>query len=236
MNPTNSPQPYTQWADVDFRSELEKLNAALSHLSNAPKTMAEVNAKIKDIQGVLFANKFPAQRLDIAEQKLKQAAAQVAKAKEALQEHVEKKTALNQRLAEAQRSAQEGQSRLNVFKAAVAAEEQVQAEGAVPDLTQTSANLVKAFMPPGVSAVVSDQISIVMNAALAQLQTQVANIVQEAQPVQNAQQSQQTQNQAIPRPNETSKPSSTVPRNSNSHSTKGIQPQCPALADPWHGR
>ena len=81
MNHTPVLIVYGPWGNAELRTELEKLNAALPHLSNTPKATAEVNQKIMEIQDILFANKRPAQRLDIAELKLKQTAADVAKTK-----------------------------------------------------------------------------------------------------------------------------------------------------------
>ena len=186
----NDSDPYATWSETDLKAELERLQAALTHLHNNTAATQLITKQIGQVKEQMFASKRPGQRLDMAEKTARQATAAVQKAQEAITEHEKKTQQLQTKLQEAQRLEQEAQQKLAAVKAAVAeAATTAQAEAA-PDLTETSANLIKAFIPQGVNATVQDQITIVMNQALAQMQSQVNLIVQTASATPQVQASQ----------------------------------------------
>ena len=243
-------EPYATWSETDLKAELERLQAALTHLRNNTAATQLITKQIGQVKEQLFASKRPGQRLDMAEKTARQATAAVQKAQEAITEHEKKTQMLQTKLQEAQRLEQEAQQKLAAVKAAVAeAATTAQAEAA-PDLTETSANLIKAFIPQGVNATVQDQITIVMNQALAQMQAQVNHIVQTASAMPQVQASQSVL-ETLP-PTQPAAPAQAV-------ASQPIQPQLPQqvettrdstatfsqtptdpgsnpLADPWDGQ
>ena len=241
--------PYAMWNETDLKAELERLQAALTHLHNNTAATQLLTKQIGQVKEQLFASKRPGQRLDMAEKTARQATTAVQKAQEAIAEHEKKTQMLQSKLQEAQRLEQEAQQKLAAVKAAVAeAATTAQAEAA-PDLTETSANLIKAFIPQGVNATVQDQRTIVMNQALAQMQSQVNLIVQTASAAPPAQASQsvleslpptqpvapaqavmpQQVPQQVPQPVETIRATATF---SQTPTDPGNNP----LADPWDGQ
>ena len=243
-------EPYATWSETDLKAELERLQTALTHLHNNTAATQLITKQIGQVKEQLFASKRPGQRLDMAEKTARQATAAVQKAQEAITEHEKKTQLLQAKLQEAQRLEQEAQQKLAAVKAAVAeAATTAQAEAA-PDLTETSANLIKAFIPQGVNATVQDQITIVMNQALAQMQAQVNHIVQTASAMPQVQASQSVL-ETLP-PTQPAAPAQAV-------ASQPIQPQLPQqvettrdstatfsqtptdpgsnpLADPWDGQ
>ena len=230
--------PYATWGETDRKTELERLQAALTHLHNNPAATQLLTKQIGQVKDQMFASKRPGQRLDMAEKTARQATAAVQKAQKAVTEHEKKTQLLQTKLQEAQRLEQETQQKLAAVKAAVAeAATTAQAE-TPPDLTETSANLIKAFIPQGVNATVQDQITIVMNQALAQRQTQVSLIVQTAAAAQSSNPCH-LHNRRHPHKRPCRNNSSTLWRPFETqcrHSLKPPDPGSNPLADPWDGQ